>query len=343
MTEFLEIDGSRFEGGGQILRLALALSIIRSTPVTVYNIRAGRPNPGLAPSHLSSIKLLADISNAKVQGDRKSSPSITFVPGPVTGGSFSIDCNTAGSITLIVQAVVPVLMRTASEVLITGGTDVPFSPPTHYMQHVLQPFLSRIGVAFDYEVLDYGMYPKGGGRSRVRTRPSTPCGLELLQNSYLERGCEIMYSFNYSPGNAGDKFSARLDCIRKEVVESLGIEQERIEMKKVRSRDKSVVVSAWCSTEWVPIHGHAIESFKGGECGVGDMCREVNQQVRNLDCVDQYLQDQIIVFLALASSPSRIRLTMLTPHTLAVIELIGIFKVADVVYQDSILSISPIV
>ncbi|NJD67743.1 MAG: RNA 3'-phosphate cyclase, partial [candidate division NC10 bacterium] len=127
----LTIDGSYGEGGGQVLRTALALSAVLGRPTELVRIRAGRRNPGLQPQHLSCVKALAEITGAEVQGAEIGSSRLYFAPGPITGGSRRLDIGTAGAVPLLFQAVVVALAFAdrPSTLTFTGGTHVPWSPP----------------------------------------------------------------------------------------------------------------------------------------------------------------------------------------------------------------------
>lgn len=165
MAEIVEIDGSFGEGGGQILRTTLALSAVLGRPVRIFNIRAKRPRPGLQRQHLVSVRAVAELSSARVEGLRLGSTEIVFRPGPLRGGRFRFDIGTAGSITLVLQAVLPVAAFAPSPVHmeIRGGTDVPWSPPIDYVRFVLRRLLERMGYGFEIVLRRRGHYPKGGG------------------------------------------------------------------------------------------------------------------------------------------------------------------------------------
>ena len=131
MTEFVEIDGSFGEGGGQILRTTLSLSCITGKPVRIFNIRKNRPKPGLMPQHLMSVEALARISGAEVRGTGPNSQEISFKPGPVTAGEYLFEIGTAGSVALLLQSLLPPLLfaKTPSRLVLTGGTHVPSNLP----------------------------------------------------------------------------------------------------------------------------------------------------------------------------------------------------------------------
>ena len=127
----LEIDGSYLEGGGQILRTAVALSAIKQIPIKVYNIRRGRPEPGLKAQHLTGIQAAAQLCGAKVTGAAIGSTQLTFEPGKIRFGKFKFDVGTAGSVTLVLQTIVPIAAFAPSKTafVIAGGTNVLWTPP----------------------------------------------------------------------------------------------------------------------------------------------------------------------------------------------------------------------
>ncbi|BEP18057.1 RNA 3'-terminal phosphate cyclase [Pyrofollis japonicus] len=159
------IDGSMGEGGGQILRTALALAALLGKEIKIVNIRAKRPRPGLQRQHMVSVRAVAELSNAKVEGLRLGSTEIVFRPGGLRGGSFRFDIGTAGSITLVLQAIMPIAAFAPSpiRVEIRGGTDVPWSPPIDYIRFVFSRILEKFGYNYNVHVKRRGHYPKGGG------------------------------------------------------------------------------------------------------------------------------------------------------------------------------------
>lgn len=169
----LEIDGSHGEGGGQILRTAVALSAVTGIPCRITNIRANRPSPGLKPQHLMGIKAAADICKADTKGVHSGSTCKEFIPHGISGGEYTIEIGTAGSITLILQVLTPLCLFSAEPVklTITGGTDVKWSPSIAYFEKVFCSILKRMNAHVQVTVNKYGFYPKGGGRVTAVIHP----------------------------------------------------------------------------------------------------------------------------------------------------------------------------
>ncbi|RLG46242.1 MAG: RNA 3'-phosphate cyclase, partial [Thermoproteota archaeon] len=157
----IRIDGSYGEGGGSLFRYALALSAITLRPVEVFNIRAKRKKPGLRPQHMTAARLLAEMTDARVEGLSIGSTRVVFEPRRRPRGRYEADVGTAGSVSLIVQAVLPAAATSdgAVEVRLTGGTDVPMAPPIDYMRHVLLPNLAELGVRAELILERRGHYP----------------------------------------------------------------------------------------------------------------------------------------------------------------------------------------
>lgn len=170
----LEIPGDTGEGGGQIARMAVALAAVTGTPMRLVRIRAKRPKPGLAAQHLTALRAVAALAGGDIEGLALGATEVTFRPGPIEGGDFHFDIGTAGSITLLAQALLPVLVhaRSASTARLAGGSDVRGAPPLDYLRFVLQPLVARCGVDARIELVRRGYYPRGGGEIVLAVRPS---------------------------------------------------------------------------------------------------------------------------------------------------------------------------
>ncbi|PIY60346.1 RNA 3'-phosphate cyclase [Candidatus Woesearchaeota archaeon CG_4_10_14_0_8_um_filter_47_5] len=171
----IEIDGNYKEGGGQIVRTALALSAITQKPCRVTNIRKGRPAPGLKMQHLVAVRTLKEVSNAQCTGDVLGSETLVFRPGPCRFRDITVDIQTAGSITLFLQAILPPLLAAdrATTITVRGGTDVSWSQPVDHFASVFLPVLQRRCPIF-VKVVRRGYYPKGGGEVVLTITPPAP-------------------------------------------------------------------------------------------------------------------------------------------------------------------------
>lgn len=187
--EFTRIDGSYGEGGGQILRTSVTLSAITNKPVEIVNIRAKRDKPGLRPQHVNAINAVASLCNARTENMRAGSDAIRFVPNEMRSGSLKIDVGTAGSITLILQAVIPAVSISGkhASVQLRGGTDVKWSPTLDYLRLVVQPAFSMIGIDFSVDVQRRGYYPSGGGIVEATIEPcEKPNALDITTIPKIE-------------------------------------------------------------------------------------------------------------------------------------------------------------
>lgn len=169
----VELDGSHGEGGGQILRTALSLSMITGTPFRIERIRSRRARPGLLRQHLTAVQAAAGICGAEVSGAALGSLALSFTPGAIRAGDYRFAVGTAGSCTLVLQTILPALgvADRESSVLVKGGTHNPAAPPADFLISSWLPLMRRMGVDMDIELLRHGFYPAGGGEIRASIRP----------------------------------------------------------------------------------------------------------------------------------------------------------------------------
>jgi len=173
----ITIDGSFGEGGGQILRTALGLSLVTNQPFRIEKIRAGRKNPGLLRQHLTAVNSAAMIGRAEVAGASIGSTQLTFTPGRVAHGDYHFAVGTAGSATLVLQTVLPALLISDDQdqktcLTIEGGTHNPFAPPFDFLVKAFLPLLNRMGVPAEAELERHGFYPAGGGKIKITIKPA---------------------------------------------------------------------------------------------------------------------------------------------------------------------------
>ncbi len=175
----LRIDGSSLEGGGQIIRSAVALSAVTGIPVEITRIREKRAKPGLAHQHCAAVRAVAGACRGTVTGNLPGSHTLTFSPGDIVRQDLSIDVGTAGSIPLVIQAWLPVALEKGGSLTISGGTEVPFSPTIDYFTEVFLPALGETGKETTIDIMRRGYYPAGGGQVRVTAESSPPSPLRI--------------------------------------------------------------------------------------------------------------------------------------------------------------------
>ncbi|MBI2567433.1 MAG: RNA 3'-terminal phosphate cyclase [Candidatus Schekmanbacteria bacterium] len=179
----IEIDGAEGEGGGQIIRTALALSMVTREPFRMRNVRAARDRPGLRPQHLVAVQAAATVSKAEAHGAVLGSTELVFVPRALTAGEYRFDIGTAGSTTLVLQTLAPALAFAGepSTLVIDGGTHNDKAPPFDFLAQAFAPVIRRMGWSLSLELHRHGFYPRGGGRVSATVMPlAAPVPLELL-------------------------------------------------------------------------------------------------------------------------------------------------------------------
>lgn len=209
------IDGSYGEGGGQIIRTSLALSLITGTPIHLTNIRAGRKKSGLLRQHLACVKASKAIGCATVTGDTLGSREITFTPHTVQAGDYEFAIGSAGSTMLVLQTILPALMRldVPSTISISGGTHNPMAPPVEYIQHTFIPFLARLGFQVKLTCEEAGFAPVGGGRIRCDIEPFQPqpkSALNLTERGEL-LGIDARVILSHVPFHVAEREFATLE------------------------------------------------------------------------------------------------------------------------------------
>ena len=186
----IRIDGSAGEGGGQMLRSALSLSLVTGKAFRMENIRAKRERPGLLRQHLTAVLASCEIASAQAEGANLGSKTLTFTPGSVRSGNYHFAIGTAGSGTLVLQTILPALMTASgrSEIIIEGGTHNMQAPPLDFLQKAFLPVLNRLGPKIEIRLEKYGFYPAGGGRFIATIEPCERLmSIQLLERGEIER------------------------------------------------------------------------------------------------------------------------------------------------------------
>ena len=172
----ITIDGSQGEGGGQILRTSLALSLVTGQPFRMERIRAKRQKPGLLKQHLTAVEAAKTVGCAEADGASLSSQTLEFRPGPVTPGNYRFAVGTAGSATLVLQTVLPALLTASGHSTLTleGGTHNPMAPPFDFLARCFLPLIRRMGPSVELELRRHGFFPAGGGQLHAALTPTSP-------------------------------------------------------------------------------------------------------------------------------------------------------------------------
>ena len=185
----VRIDGSKGEGGGQVLRTSLALSLVTGTPFQMVNIRAGRSKPGLLRQHLTAVNAATEVGEAEVTGAQLGSRELTFRPRALRSGGYHFAVGSAGSATLVLQTVLPALMVASgpSTLMLEGGTHNPAAPPFDFLAKAYLPLLRRMGPSVEATLDRPGFFPAGGGKFRVLVQPAPLQPLELMERGAVLR------------------------------------------------------------------------------------------------------------------------------------------------------------
>ena len=315
----IEVDGSLGEGGGQVLRTAVALAAVLSKEIHLFNIRAGRAEPGLRPQHMTGVKAAAELCSANLQGLDVGATEFVFKPGKLQAGNFRFDVGTAGSVTLVLQTLMPILAFApgAVQLDITGGTDVKWSPPIDYVRLVTLPILKKFGYQGEVELVRRGHYPKGGGLVRF----STPGPSELRPPMNNNSG-SISRIYGISHATALPRHVAeRQAASAKKWLEGAKLPSPSIDIEVVDDRSQlspgsGIVLSA--ENE----HGTTLGSDALGERGrpaeeVGSTAgRILTEEVESGAMLDRHMGDMIIPYLVLAGGASEVSVSRVTQHTM---------------------------
>lgn len=291
----IQIDGSQGEGGGQILRSSLALSMATGTPFRIGNIRAGREKPGLMRQHLTCVQAAAAICGGSAIGASVGSRELEFVPGAVRAGEYHFPIGTAGSTTMVVQAILPALLRAdgASRIIVEGGTHNTQAPPFEFMARTLFPVLSRAGVGVRARLERHGFYPAGGGRIVVEIDPTrTPRAVELMERGE-RRAIRATALVSRLPQSIGRR---ELDVLR----ERLDLREEDasvVQIEGAASAGNALLAELEYEhiTEVVSCIGRV---GKSAESVARDLERDVRRYFGAGKPVGEHLADQLMVPLA---------------------------------------------
>jgi RNA 3'-terminal phosphate cyclase (ATP) len=330
----LTIDGSHGEGGGQILRTALALSTIMSQPIRIERIRVGRKRPGLCPQHLTAVRAAAAICRAQVAGDELGSQSLTFIPGDLPRpGEYVFDVaeaaqgGSAGSVGLVLQTILLPLMLTKGEshLAIRGGTHVPWAPSVSYLMHVFLPTLARMGVQAQIELVRWGFYPAGGGEIQVQIKgKATLNPIQLTERGKLRRVWGKAVVMNL-PAHIPQRMANRARNVLAE--EDI---QAQVEPRRLRGAGPGAGIFLFADYEPVGQStraGFTAYGRKGlpAERVAETACESFLIHHRSGRPADPHLADQLALPMALARGESQMTTSQISHHLLTNAWVVGQF------------------
>lgn len=317
------LDGST--GGGQLLRTALSLSAVTGEAFELEDVRSNRPNPGLKPQHVAAVEAVAALCEATVEGATVDSTALTFEPDELHGGTVEVDIGTAGSVTLLFDAVLPLAVRLPSpiEVIATGGTDVAWSPPAAYLQRVKVPLLARHGLDAEVAVTSTGFYPAGGGEATVTVRPSTLTAFDLVDRGPLEHVATVSTAAEaLAEAEVADRQADRATELLE--ARDVAVGERIVRYPETACPGSSLVLVASYARSRAGVSALG-ERGKPSETVAEEAVERFDAFDDGPGAVDEYLADQLLVPLALAGgrvvSP---RVTAHVASNAAVIEAFGL-------------------
>ncbi len=295
----ITIDGSHGEGGGQLVRMSCALSALTGKPLRLINVRARRALPGLAPQHLAAVQAVAQLCNAETKGLALRTQEFSFRPGSIRGGDYRFDVGTAGSITLVLQAVLPVALAApaASSFHVIGGTDVKAAPPFDYFRYIFLPLLQRLGLDIHVTLVRRGYYPRGGGEVVVRVQPGRPAPLTLETPGALQGLAGIAHIANL-PAHIVE----RMQHTATQILAEYG--NTRIELQRLGHAD--AIGAGGAIVLWARLANTVLGGSEVAQRGIPaeriaeQAAYALQAELRAAITLDVHAADQLLIYFALA-------------------------------------------
>ena len=328
----LSIDGSLGEGGGQIIRTSLTLSLITGKPFRAEHVRANRDRPGLRQQHLTAVNAAAEIGNANVKGAVVGATEFTFVPGVVTPGEYTFSVGTAGSATLVLQTVLPPLMMASgpSIVQFEGGTHNVHAPPYEFLQRTFLPLVNLTGPHVSIELGRYGFYPPGGGSFHVYIEPAAESlRIDLLKLGKIRERRARALVVNL-PASIAERELAVIKA-------KMGLSDEDLHLEisdNAISRGTAVLIEIE-SENLTEVFTRIGERGVRAEVIAEEAANEALLYLKRGVPVGEHLADQLLIPIALAGGGS-FATGPLSLHTVTNIEIVKKFLDVDIVVAPSI-------
>lgn len=316
----IEIDGSIGEGGGQIVRSSLALSIITGKPFQINRVRANRQKPGLLNQHLTAVQAAQEISTAQTSGVKLGSSSFTFTPGPTKAGDYRFNIGTAGSTMLVFQTILPPLMLAdqISSISLEGGTHNPMAPPFDFIKNTFLPLLERMGVGVDAQLKTYGFYPQGGGSLKFHIQPTGKLRPLHLSEKGAVKSVNAQALVVKLPSHIAER---ELRVVKKAVSPLHNTKVVVIEEGRSQGNVITITIETEALTETVTAIGE--RSLKAEEVAQR-AALEATHYIESRAAVGEHLADQLLIPMALAGEGSFLT-SVLSTHTTTNIDVIKKF------------------
>ena len=338
LKKTIKIDGSQGEGGGQILRTALSLSMLTGIPFELVNIRAGRKKPGLMRQHLVCVQASQRISNATVEGAELHSQKLYFQPQQVQAGKYDFHIGSAGSTILVLQTLLPALMMQdqMSKISIHGGTHNPMAPTADFIRQCFLPTIQHLDIHVDFQCERTGFFPIGAGQINATIHPWTKQTKYTTQaRGKLLETVAYASALNISSSIADRELEVlnnRLDLTERKRLNFQGISQGNTAFVVLNYEHHQQVFSALG------------EMKKSAEKVAHDLAKEVKAYLDSHAVADEYLTDQLLLPLALGKG-GEFTAQVISEHTKTQAEMIEKFIECKIQFQaiENIFKVSVIV
>ncbi|MCX6767594.1 MAG: RNA 3'-terminal phosphate cyclase [Candidatus Micrarchaeota archaeon] len=310
----IEINGSYLEGGGQIIRTSLSLSALSGKPFHITGIRAGRAKPGLQPQHKACVEAVGKACGAAFQGAEIGSIELVFEPGEISGGSYRFDIGTAGSTTLLLQSLLPLLVfaPAVTRVELIGGTENPMAPSALYLQNVFIPMVRRMGLVEKISLEKWGWYPKGGGVLAAEVEPARELkALDLVSRGALEQitGSSVVSNL---PMHIADRQKAA--ALKKLAEAGLEAKVGVVDAPSAGQGTELFLCAKYANSS--AGFSSLGERGKPAEKVGGEAAQELVKFNAGGAAAEEHLADQILLYLALARGESRLGVSRVSRHLL---------------------------
>jgi len=318
----LEIDSSKGEGGGQVVRSSVALSAITGIEARLKRIRENRPTNGLSKQHCVAVRAVADMTGSEVIGNHPGSRELFFKPGNVQRSDIKLDIGTAGSISLVLQAVM-LAGRNHKErmrVDVRGGTNVMWAPPIDSYQQILFPLMERMGINARLEILDRGFYPDGGGRVIAELDPIgdiTPLVIDTLGELKSVEG--VCYIQHPREKIRDDMIATCKDTLDLDCPVNIDVQQTVGNSKGAGLSIVAVYENGRLGSNVLTTKGHPAK--QAGE----DVAKDLLNEMSSGATMDIYTADQLLPYMAMANGPSEFTVSRISKHLLSQMDTLETF------------------